>query len=258
MVIIWRGRFAYRGRFLDWASGTVIDATGTNQTETLDLSGLNVPDGRIVMRVGLALLVMAALMWANKRVGSWFDAAPERTQARAPSPAHRDRGGSRRSPTGDHGPGSSANPVKRASAVWMERLGSLRMALPVLGPGSGEAARLEELEVLSLDIEGKRMLWRVLDTLASSDGRLVGFDFAGLEPRAESQRRRLEPFRLELAAAAFAPDCRQEAVQPAALNALVGRSGGHRADLRTKGSAMSLARCQDGAMALFKRHVGLA
>ena len=62
------------GTFLDWASGTVIDATGTAQTETLDLSGFNVPDGRIVMGIGFALLVMAALMWANKRVGSWFDA----------------------------------------------------------------------------------------------------------------------------------------------------------------------------------------
>ncbi len=100
--------------------------------------------------------------------------------------------------------GGSANPVKRVSAVGMERLGSLRMALPVLGPGSGEAARLEELEVLSLGIEGKRMLWEVLGTLASSDGGLVGFDFVGLERRAESQRRRLEPFRLELAAAALA------------------------------------------------------
>jgi hypothetical protein len=100
--------------------------------------------------------------------------------------------------------GGSANPVKRASAVGMERLGSLRMALPVFGPGSGEAARLEELEVLSLGIEGKRMLWKVLGTLASSDGRLVGFDFAGLKRRAESQRRRLEPVRLELAAAALA------------------------------------------------------
>ena len=48
--------------------------------------------------------------------------------------------------------GGSPNPVKRASAVGMERLGSLRMALPVLGPGSGEAARLEELDVLSLGI----------------------------------------------------------------------------------------------------------
>jgi len=100
--------------------------------------------------------------------------------------------------------GGSANPVKRARAVGMERLGSLRMALPVFGPGSGEAARLEELEVLSLGIEGKRMLWKILGTRASSDGRLVGFDFTGLERRAESQRRRLEPFRLGLAAAALA------------------------------------------------------
>ena len=99
--------------------------------------------------------------------------------------------------------GGSANPVKRASAVGMERLGSLRMALPVLGPGSGEAARLEELEVLSLGIQGKRMLWKLLGTLATSDWRLVGFDFAGLERRAETQRRRLEPFRLEFAAAAL-------------------------------------------------------
>ena len=96
----------------------------------------------------------------------------------------------------------SANPVKRASAVGMERLGSLRMALPVLGPGSCEAARLEELEVLSLGIQGKRMLWKLLGTLATSDGRLIGFDFAGLERRTESQRRRLEPFRLEFAASA--------------------------------------------------------
>jgi hypothetical protein len=100
--------------------------------------------------------------------------------------------------------GGSTNPVKQASAVGMERLGSLRMALPVLGPGSGEAARLEELEVLSLGIEGKRMLWKLLGTLATSNWRLVGFDFAGLERRAESQRHRLEPLRLELAAAALA------------------------------------------------------
>jgi cellobiose-specific phosphotransferase system component IIC len=61
------------GTFLDWGSRTVSDATGT-QTETVDLSGFNVPDGRIVMGIGFALLVVAVLMWANKRVESWFDA----------------------------------------------------------------------------------------------------------------------------------------------------------------------------------------
>ena len=34
------GALVIVGTFLDWASGTVIDATGT-QTETVDLSGLN-------------------------------------------------------------------------------------------------------------------------------------------------------------------------------------------------------------------------
>ena len=96
----------------------------------------------------------------------------------------------------------SANPVKRASAVGMERLGSLRMALPVLEPGSCDAARLEVLEVLSLGIQGKRMLLKLLGTLATSNWRLIGFDFAGPERRTESQRRRLEPFRLEFAASA--------------------------------------------------------
>jgi hypothetical protein len=61
------------GTFLDWASTTVTVATDT-QTDRVDLSGFNVPDGRIVMGIGFALLVMATLMWANKRVGSWFDA----------------------------------------------------------------------------------------------------------------------------------------------------------------------------------------
>jgi hypothetical protein len=61
------------GTFLDWASASVTVANGT-QADRVDLSGFNVPDGRIVMGIGFALLVMAILMWANKRVGSWFDA----------------------------------------------------------------------------------------------------------------------------------------------------------------------------------------
>ena len=62
------------GVFLDWASGsggtTELGAT----TATSDLSGYNLIDGRIVAALGTALLISAVLMWANKRVGSWFDA----------------------------------------------------------------------------------------------------------------------------------------------------------------------------------------
>jgi hypothetical protein len=96
--------------------------------------------------------------------------------------------------------GGSPKPIKRASALGMELLANLRMSLPVLGPGSAEAARLEEIETLCLGIEGKRLLWRAL---ASADGGLAGFDFEDLERRAEAQRDRLERFRLQLASEAF-------------------------------------------------------
>ena len=95
--------------------------------------------------------------------------------------------------------GGSPHRVKRATALGAERVGSLRMWLPVLGPGSGESARLEEIEVLSLGIEGKRLLWAALAQLSSTDARLMGFPFPELKQKAKSQRDRLERFRLKLA-----------------------------------------------------------
>jgi hypothetical protein len=99
--------------------------------------------------------------------------------------------------------GGSANPVKRAGALGAEMLASLRMQMPVLGAGSTEAKRLEEIEVLSLGIEGKRLLWTALGEAATSEPRLSGFDFASLTHRAQDQRDRLERFRLLFAAAAL-------------------------------------------------------
>ena len=99
--------------------------------------------------------------------------------------------------------GGSPNPVKRAGALGVEMLASLRMQMPFLGAGSAEATRLEELEMLSLGIEGKRLLWKALGELEASDMRLEGFDFAELQRRAESQRERLERFRLRYAAEAL-------------------------------------------------------
>jgi hypothetical protein len=99
--------------------------------------------------------------------------------------------------------GGSGNPVKRAGALGAEMLASLRMQMPVLGAGSSEAARLEEIEVLSLGIEGKRLMWTALADVATSEPRLSGFDFASLARRAQDQRDRLERFRLLLALAAL-------------------------------------------------------
>jgi hypothetical protein len=96
--------------------------------------------------------------------------------------------------------GGSPKPFKRASALGMELLANFRMSLPVLGPGSPETARLEEIETLCLGIEGKRLMWRAI---ASADTAFAGFDFEDLERRAEAQRDRLERFRLQLASTAF-------------------------------------------------------
>lgn len=99
--------------------------------------------------------------------------------------------------------GGSPNGAKRATALGTEMLASLRHPLPVLGSGSSEVARLEEVELLSLGIEGKRLLWRALGAFASADPRLDAFDFGARERRAKAQRDRLERFRLELAERAF-------------------------------------------------------
>ena len=54
------------GSFLDWIDGREL-ALG-------DPNGFQIPDGRVALGIGVALLVMGILMATNRRVGSWFDA----------------------------------------------------------------------------------------------------------------------------------------------------------------------------------------
>jgi hypothetical protein len=54
------------GSFLDWI-GSRDQAVGAS-------NGYQIPDGRLALGIGVALLLMGILMAANKRVGSWFDA----------------------------------------------------------------------------------------------------------------------------------------------------------------------------------------
>jgi hypothetical protein len=98
---------------------------------------------------------------------------------------------------------AAPNPIKQAAASGAVLLSLLRDRIPVLGSGSGDVSRLEEIELLSLGIEGKRLLWRALGELAKTDARVKEFEFAALESRAQEQRDLLEPVRLELASAAF-------------------------------------------------------
>ena len=64
-------------------------------------------------------------------------------------------------------------------------------------------SRLEELEALSLGVEGKLALWKTLRHTHGDDPRLAGVDFDELAHRAQSQRRRLERQRLRAAEEAF-------------------------------------------------------
>lgn len=97
--------------------------------------------------------------------------------------------------------GAQPNPVKQAGALGAEVLARLKHLTTVLGSGS-TVARLEEIELLSLGIEGKRLLWGLLNELSSSDDRLREFDFTALGEGARTQRDGLEPFRIALGTAA--------------------------------------------------------
>ena len=97
--------------------------------------------------------------------------------------------------------GAQPNPAKQAGALGAEFLTRLKHLTPILGLGP-TMARLEEIELLSLGIEGKRLLWALLNELSGSDDRLQEFDFTALMEAARTQREGLEPFRIALGIAA--------------------------------------------------------
>lgn len=91
----------------------------------------------------------------------------------------------------------------KVTAAWTgEKLGRLKLNGRLLS--YSPLSRLEELEILSLGIQGKLSLWLALDASVATDGRLAGVDLEELIRRARSQRRRAERLRLKAAAEAFA------------------------------------------------------
>ena len=95
------------------------------------------------------------------------------------------------------GLGIETSTVKQAAGWMLERLSRLRFDERVTH--SAAITRLMQLETLSLGIEGKLMLWKALQQVGET--AFEGVDFAGLVSRAEAQRKDLEQFRLEAAAA---------------------------------------------------------
>jgi hypothetical protein len=89
--------------------------------------------------------------------------------------------------------GIRRNPAKIGLAFGAERLGRLKPngRLATYSPLS----RFVELEVLTMGIEGKKVLWVTLRDLAGLAARLPDIDFDELIGRAEQQLRTLEPHR---------------------------------------------------------------
>ena len=87
--------------------------------------------------------------------------------------------------------------LKTALAWGAERVGRLKLNGRLLG--YSPLSRLEEIEALSLGVEGKLALWRALRSTHVSDPRLADIDLEHLIERARSQRRRLERQRVRAA-----------------------------------------------------------
>ena len=97
--------------------------------------------------------------------------------------------------------GASKDPVKQLAAWAGEKLGRLKMNGQLTG--YSDLSRLEELEGLSLGVEGKLSLWRSLNKVADHDSRLATTNFGELVARAQKQREDLEVHRLEAASKAL-------------------------------------------------------
>jgi len=90
----------------------------------------------------------------------------------------------------------------KLTASWTaEKAGRLKLngRLRTYSPLS----RLEELELLSLGVEGKLALWQTLRRVAGAEPRLSDVDFDALIERARGQRRKLERRRRAAADEAF-------------------------------------------------------
>lgn len=88
-----------------------------------------------------------------------------------------------------------------------------RLGFGLEGMQTGELGLLEALEMLALGIEGKRLLWILLDEIAHEFPEWDRICFGDLERRAELQRQAVENLRLKAARASLKRD---ESPTPAA------------------------------------------
>lgn len=97
--------------------------------------------------------------------------------------------------------GSGANPLKQLVAWGAEKAGRLKLNGHLLS--SSPLSPVVELEVLSLGIHGKLLLWHTLEA-RYGDQAPGGLDLPALIERAQGQLAAVEEHRLAATAAAFA------------------------------------------------------
>jgi hypothetical protein len=93
--------------------------------------------------------------------------------------------------------GSQPGPVAKAAGNFAARVSFLKLMWEGLEPG--KLGMFEALEMLSLGIHGKRLLWLALREVACWFPEWECIDFASLELDAIRQRDELERWRLEAA-----------------------------------------------------------
>lgn len=92
-----------------------------------------------------------------------------------------------------------------ASATVAERL-SRPKPLPGGDLKTGPCGSLEALELLELGIEGKRLMWRLLQSVWDESHDAAGCNFAKLAEQAQQQRDEVERLRLGVAHRIFLPE----------------------------------------------------
>ena len=97
--------------------------------------------------------------------------------------------------------GTTKNPVKQAATWLAEKLS--RVKLTGVGSGESELALFMAIETLSLGVEGKASLWRLLKDVADRYPALNDTELDGLIARAEGQRELLEGERAAAGRRAF-------------------------------------------------------
>jgi hypothetical protein len=95
--------------------------------------------------------------------------------------------------------GSGNFTLMEATGWLAEKASKLKLRLD----DPGGLGTFESLETLSLGIQGKLSLWRVLAVVFLIDPRVHGADFDQLAQRAQGQYNRMEAHRLECARTAF-------------------------------------------------------